>query len=171
MRSVSAYSSIVNSARASYLRRESHSGANTRVLRCYSNALIITRLCRFVCQTGFSYVAKRSFLHRGRASSAPPKSLSGSAVWAFPHRMRVRKSLFGHCRRVAAECLCRFHTFIGILPFLFWEKALSKYFTSCLHKYTFSKCRHDCARRVFLAAYGLLSEARRRWVRDAGKFH
>lgn len=84
MRSVSAYSSIVNSARASYLRRESSSGANARVLRRYGNVLIVTRLCRFVCQTGFSYVAKRSFLHRGRASSAPPKSLSGSAVWAFP---------------------------------------------------------------------------------------
>lgn len=84
MRSVSAYSSTVNSARALYLWRESHSGANTRVLRCYSNALIITRLCRFVCQTGFSYVAKRAFLHCGRASYAPPKSLSGSAVWAFP---------------------------------------------------------------------------------------
>lgn len=84
MRSVSAYSSIVNSARASYLRRESSSGANVRVLRRYGNVLIVTRLCRFVCQTGFSYVAKRSFLHCGRASSAPPKSLSGSAVWAFP---------------------------------------------------------------------------------------
>lgn len=84
MRSVSAYSSIVNSARASYLRRESSSGANTRVLRRYGNVLIVTRLCRFICQTGFSYVAKRSFLHCGRASSAPPKSLSGSAVWAFP---------------------------------------------------------------------------------------
>lgn len=84
MRSVSAYSSIVNSARTSYLRRESSSGANTRVLRSYGNVLIVTRLCRFVCQTGFSYVAKRSFLHCGRASSAPPKSLSGSAVWAFP---------------------------------------------------------------------------------------
>lgn len=84
MRSVSAYSSIVNSARASYLRRESSSGANARVLRRYGNVLIVTRLCRFVCQNGFSYVAKRSFLHCGRASSAPPKSLSGSAVWAFP---------------------------------------------------------------------------------------
>ena len=84
MRSVSAYSSIVNSARASYLRWESSSGANARVLRRYGNVLIVTRLCRFVCQTGFSYVAKRSFLHCGRASSAPPKSLSGSAVWAFP---------------------------------------------------------------------------------------
>lgn len=84
MRSVSAYSSTVNSARASYLRRESSSGANARVLRRYGNVLIVTRLCRFVCQTGFSYVAKRSFLHCGRASSAPPKSLSGSAVWAFP---------------------------------------------------------------------------------------
>lgn len=84
MRSVSAYSSIVNSARASYLRRESSSGANARVLRRYGNVLIVTRLCRFVCQTGFSYVAKRSFQHCGRASSEPPKSLSGSAVWAFP---------------------------------------------------------------------------------------
>lgn len=84
MRSVSAYSSIVNSARASYLQRESSSGANARVLRRYGNVLIVTCLCRFVCQTGFSYVAKRSFLHYGRASSAPPKSLSGSAVWAFP---------------------------------------------------------------------------------------
>lgn len=84
MRSVSAYSSIVNSARALYLRRESSSGANTRVLRRYGNVLIVTCLCRFVCQTGFSYVAKRAFLHCGRASSAPPKSLSGSAVWAFP---------------------------------------------------------------------------------------
>lgn len=84
MRSVSAYSSIVNSARASYLRRKSSSGANARVLRRYGNVLIVTCLCRFVCQTGFSYVAKRSFLHCGRASSAPPKSLSGSAVWAFP---------------------------------------------------------------------------------------
>lgn len=84
MRSVSAYSSIVNSARASYLRRGSSSGANARVLRRYGNVLIVTCLCRFVCQTGFSYVAKRSFLHCGRASSAPPKSLSGSAVWAFP---------------------------------------------------------------------------------------
>lgn len=84
MRSVSAYSSIVNSARASYLRRESSSGANARVLRRYGNVLIVTRLCRFVCQTGFSYVAKRAFLHCGRASSAPLKSLSGSAVWAFP---------------------------------------------------------------------------------------
>lgn len=83
MRSVSAYSSIVNSARASYLRRESSSGANTRVLRCCGNVLIIIRLCCFVCQDGFSYVAKRAFLHCGRASSAPPKSLSGSAVWAF----------------------------------------------------------------------------------------
>lgn len=84
MRSVSAYSSIVNSARASYLRRESSSGANARVLRRYGNVLIVICLCRFVCQTAFSYVAKRSFLHCGRASSAPPKSLSGSAVWAFP---------------------------------------------------------------------------------------
>lgn len=84
MRSVSAYSSIVNSARASYLQRESSSGANARVLRRYGNVLIVTCLCRFVCQTGFSYVVKRSFLHCGRASSAPPKSLSGSAVWAFP---------------------------------------------------------------------------------------
>lgn len=84
MRSVSAYSSIVNSARASYLQRESSSGANSRVLRRYGNVLIVIRLCRFVCQTGFSYVAKRSFLHCGRASSAPPKSLFGSAVWAFP---------------------------------------------------------------------------------------
>lgn len=83
MCSVSAYSSIVNSARASYLRRESSSGANTRVLRCCGNVLIVTRLCRFVCQTGFSYVAKRAFLHCERASSAPPKSLSDSAVWAF----------------------------------------------------------------------------------------
>lgn len=84
MRSVSAYSSIVNSARASYLRRESSSGANTRVLRRYGNVLIAIRLCCFVCQTGFPYVAKRAFLHCGRASSAPPKSLSGSAVRAFP---------------------------------------------------------------------------------------
>lgn len=84
MRSVSACSSTVNSARASYLRRGSSSGANARVLRRYGNVLIVTRLCRFICQTGFSYVAKRSFLHCGRASSAPPKSLSGSAVWAFP---------------------------------------------------------------------------------------
>ena len=74
MRSVSAYSSTVNSARASYLRRESSSGANTRVLRRHGNVLIVTCLCRFVCQTGFSYVAKRSFLHRGRASSAPVAS-------------------------------------------------------------------------------------------------
>lgn len=84
MRSVSAYSSTVNSARASYLRRESSSGANARVLQRYGNALIIIRLCRFVCQICFSYVAKRAFLHCGRASSAPPKNLSGSAVWAFP---------------------------------------------------------------------------------------
>lgn len=84
MRSVSAYSSIVNSARASYLRRESSSGANARVLQRCGNVLVIICLCCLVCQTGFSYVAKRSFLHCGRASSAPSKSLSGSAVWAFP---------------------------------------------------------------------------------------
>lgn len=69
MCSVSAYSSIVNSARASYLRRESSSGANTRVLRYCGNVLIIIRLCCFACQDGFSYVAKRAFLHCGRAFS------------------------------------------------------------------------------------------------------
>ena len=83
IRYVSAYSSNVNSARASYLRRESHSGANTRVLRCYDNVLIIIRLCSPVGRCGFSDVAKRAFLHCERASSAPPKSLSCGAAGAF----------------------------------------------------------------------------------------
>ena len=88
MRSVSAYSSIVNSARASYLRRESSSGANTRVFSVLYTLLTISNLHHSDNPYRPSRLAKEPLPHPQRASFTPPKSPSHPLKNPLPNHQK-----------------------------------------------------------------------------------